>query len=250
MRVAQYLEFETRQLHVEVEATLTWVPYDLTVGQYRAYLSRVFGFVNPLELALLDTPGINCLDGRHLRKRLLLMQDLQELGLRPAQIEALPQCMWIPWFEDIHTALGWAYVVELSMRSHPILFRKVAQSIPGEAAFASSFLKAYAGANVEMWRSFVDVLEATVSRHEELVAVADAAKAAGSLLRRWRNLLDGKSLSDPALPVFAKGTRESVPLTRMDPELPGSEGAAIATPAGATPPAAPELALASECDEP
>jgi heme oxygenase len=108
--------------------------------------------------------------------------------------------MSIPWFDNIYDALGWAYVIERSTLNHPNLFRMLAAAIPGEIAFASSYLKCYFGAVGEMWRSFGEDLEAAISDAAQADRVIDAAKAGFRHHRRWRNTIEGKALSSTREP--------------------------------------------------
>ena len=135
------------------------------------------------------------LDPRRLRKHLLLEHDLQALGVKSHEIEALPQYMSVPLFEDLPAALGWSFVIERSTLSHPNLFRLVAAALPGEAAFGSSYLKCYFGSVGEMWRSFGDGLASGAPSAEDAERIVDAATAGNRHFRRWRNTLDGKALS-------------------------------------------------------
>jgi heme oxygenase len=93
----------------------------------------------------------------------------------------------------VHDALGWAFVIERSTLAHPNLFRHLAGAIPGEVAFASSYLKCYFGGVGEMWRSFGEDLEASVGQPSEADRLIDASKTGFRHYRRWRTTLDGST---------------------------------------------------------
>ena len=195
-RLIDRLAEETRALQEESDADVERILAQGTVENYRRWLTRTYGFVSPLERSLADTSGVErAIDPRRLRKHLLLEHDLQALGVKTSDIKALPQCMSVPWFENVFEALGWAYVIERSTLTHSSLFRTLAASIPGEVAFASSYLKCYFGSVGEMWRSFGEDLEAAVELPEQAETIVDAAKACYRHYRRWRNTIDGKALS-------------------------------------------------------
>jgi heme oxygenase len=198
MRPIQRLDDETRQLHADLEAE-NMVLLDATeLPHYQRYLTRTYGFVAPVERSLLDTPGLSAfVDSRRLKKSLLIEQDLAATGFKPLEVQSIPQCMWIPWFDNPHTALGWAYVIERNTLSFAHLFRHLANVLPGEAAFAASYLKVYTGVSGEMWRSFSDGVDAAGSSQRHLETIIAGAASAFRNLRRWRNTLDGKSLSSP-----------------------------------------------------
>jgi heme oxygenase len=95
----------------------------------------------------------------------------------------IPECMTVPMFESPHHALGWAYVIERSTRLHPELYRHLGSLIPGEIAFASSYLKCYFGDVGERWWTFVNRL-ATVATDDH-PAVVDGAIAGMQHQHRW-----------------------------------------------------------------
>jgi heme oxygenase len=198
MHAVQRLEEETRHLRGDAEAERSALLDATTSADYVRYLSRAYGFIAPLERCLLDTPGLTAyLDPKRLQKHLLIEHDLQALGSRQLDVQAIPQCMWIPWFEDPWCALGWAFVIERNTLEFPQLFRHLATALPGEAAFAASYLKLYAGAAGEMWKSFSNILELASVSPRHLERMVSSAASAYRSLRRWRNTLDGKSLSSP-----------------------------------------------------
>ena len=212
MRAIQRLDDETRQLHADLEAE-NMVLLDATeVPHYQRYLTRAYGFLSPIERSLLDTPGLSAfVDSRRLKKTELIEHDLQKTGLKPLEVQSIPQCMWIPWFDNPHTALGWAYVIERNTLSFAHLFRHLANVLPGEAAFAASYLKVYTGVTGEMWRSFSDGIDAAGSSQRHLEMIIAGAGSAFKNLRRWRNTLDGKSLSNPHNEVVSEASTAQTP---------------------------------------
>jgi heme oxygenase len=190
------LDEQTRSVRTEAEAELASFFEVTTPEQYHRFLGRAYGFIAPLERSLLDTPDIDrMLDLRRFGKRLLIEHDLAATGLKLLEIQSLPQCMWIPWFEDVHTALGWAYIIERNTQMLPGLYRHLASTLPGEAAFGATYLKCYSGANGEMWASFVRSLERAIRTPQHLETAVAGAKAGYRFFRRWRSTLDGRALS-------------------------------------------------------
>lgn len=195
-RLLDRLADETRALHKDAEADGEALLQDITVGSYRRYLSRWYGFVAPVERSLEGVTGLDrVLDSRRLRKHLLLEHDLQSLGMKPLDLQALPQCLAVPLVDSIHEAIGWAFVIERSTLSHPNLFRQLASSMPGEVAFGSSYLKCYFGSVGEMWKSFGDGVELAAQNQADADRIVDATKMAYRVFRRWRATLDGKAVS-------------------------------------------------------
>ena len=129
-----------------------------TPEAYRHHLSRLFGFVVPLERSLARVPSLRSfVAGQRFDKEQLLRRDLEALNTRSDELQC---CSSIPTFNDAQTALGWAYVTERSSLGHTSLFHSLAALMPREAAFAASYLKCYFGAVGEAWRNFVDGLDA------------------------------------------------------------------------------------------
>lgn len=202
MFAVKRLDEETGQLRADAEAEGSSLLDATTTADYQRYLTRSLGFVSPLERCLLDTPGLAMfLDPKRLRKSLLIEHDLQALGLKQLEVQSIPQCMWIPWFDDAWAALGWAFVIERNTLAFPHLFRHLANVLPGEAAFAASYLKVYAGATGEMWTSFAEGVERASTSPRHLARMVAGAESAYRSFRRWRNTLDGKSLSGPREPI-------------------------------------------------
>ena len=96
----------------------------------------------------------------------------------------LPQCT-VPLFDSPAEALGWAYVIERSTLGHHNLFRHLASRMPGEIAFASSFLKSYFGAVGEMWKNFLHALDMIDEAPGETMVI-EFAKSAFSAHRHRR----------------------------------------------------------------
>lgn len=205
VRLVDRLDEETRPLEEEAVADTFRLVAIGTADAYRSLLIRLYGFVAPLERSLLETPGLDrSHDPRRLRKRLLLEHDLEMLGLKDPR--GLPQCLSVPLFDQVLEAMGWAYVVERSTLAHPELFRRLAQQIPGDVAFSSSYLKCYFGTVGEAWRTFGDELDKVAATPAEADRVVAAAKTAFRHLRRWRHAADGKALSGVGAPPAAETT--------------------------------------------
>jgi heme oxygenase len=77
------------------------------------------------------------------------------------------------------------------------LFRHLANVLPGEAAFAASYLKIYGGATGEMWKSFAEGLDRAAASEPHLEMIVAGATAGCRHFRRWRSVLDGKSVTNP-----------------------------------------------------
>lgn len=189
-RLVEQLHAETQGFHADADADVMALLGPAAAAEtYCEFLAGTYGFVSSVESAVRETRGVDALvDVRRFHKHELLRRDLRATHLSEQQIDALPRCT-LPWFADVEEAMGWAYVVERSMLGHSNLFRHLATVLPGEMAFASSYLKCYFGAIGEMWRAFGDALE-RLSEPQQARRVIEAAKAAFRTHRAWARRQD------------------------------------------------------------
>lgn len=191
MRLIDRLTQATATFHDEVDGALAC--QRVTARSYQRYLARIYGFVAPVERSITTTPDIErYVDHRRFNKEELLRRDLLALSYTTRAIGALPQCS-VPLFDTAPQALGWAYFLERSTRSNNTTYRALASAIPGEIAFASSYLKCYFGAVGEMWSAFASALD--LVPEAETRAVIDAALAAFRAHERWQRANRGRATS-------------------------------------------------------
>ncbi len=182
MRLVERLHQLTVAFHEDVDGAL--LSRRVSPRAYQRYLSRTYGFVAPAERSITTTPDIDkFVDVRRFDKEELLRRDLIALQYTRKAIDTLPQCS-IPLFSTAPEALGWAYFLERSTRANNATYRALAAAIPGEIAFASSYLKCYFGAVGEMWSAFESALDLVPEAETE--TVIDAALAAFRAHERWQ----------------------------------------------------------------
>src|SRR5687767_3273840 len=96
------LRAETAAQHQQVESDVRLLAPDVRLADYQHYLEQMWGFIEPFELALRQTPGFGALaEGLGLelerrRKAPLLREDLRALGDSPEVLERLPRCAALP----------------------------------------------------------------------------------------------------------------------------------------------------------
>jgi heme oxygenase len=185
VRLFEQLHTETEAFHAEADEDALQLLGAVGVADYWRFLIRTYGFVVPVERAIVQAPDVgDVVDVRRFHKHNLLRQDLLELGMQPREIDRLPQCP-VPKLELAEDALGWAYVIERSTLGHSNLFRHLGMVMPGQMAFTSAYLKCYFGAIGEMWRSFGVALD-RFAEPRRSHRVIEAAKAAFHALGSWR----------------------------------------------------------------
>ncbi len=158
-----------------------------TVVDYRVYLSRLYGFLVPLEAALAATPGLDeVIDLSDRVKAPHVIHDLLALDLSVDDLGELAQCAAIPAFRGPAAALGWMYVSERTMLASAVIRRHLATHMRLEMASAAHYLSCYAGKVGTRWRE----LGLAMDRHATTQAIADrivlAAHDAFRCLHRWR----------------------------------------------------------------
>jgi len=178
------LDAATRDHHAELDGYwLDLLAQGVTLDRYRAQLLRTYGFEAPLESALAYTPNFIVADRRDLTRSGLIVQDLLALGMRPAAVSRLPQCVDISPFDGPVEALGWWYVSERASQLYNAIKRHLVARLP-ETAKACAFLSSYDGIAAARWQQLGSVLDQQAWRHghEGLVA---ATTAAFECARRW-----------------------------------------------------------------
>ena len=184
------LNDETSVHHVDADSDFDILfRDDASSANYLVFLMRVYGFEAPLESALSMTPGFDLvLDLRSRQKAGLLAQDMLALGLRPAEVAEVPQCMTIPQFHGAAEALGWMYVVERATLAHSVIRRHLLTKLPREMNRASSYLECYSSVVGTRWREFGVALD-EIGRGAPHPTMADRIVAAANdaflAQRRW-----------------------------------------------------------------
>lgn len=142
------LDLETRAVHAAADRTWLRLVGDEqgpSEHDYMHALVRIYGFEAPVEAALAYTPQFETLVDMVGRYRSgLIAQDLLTLGLSPAQVSDIPQCMIAP-FAGVAEALGWLYVHERATLCHERARHALVARAP-KLAKATSYLAASTGA--------------------------------------------------------------------------------------------------------
>ncbi|SHI58626.1 Heme oxygenase [Roseomonas rosea] len=169
------LRAETRADHDRLEGGLALADPGLTLGRYRAVLSRFFGFWAGWEPRV----AAELSDDAFLspRRRLhLLRGDLRALGVVP---ETLPTCP-PPALRGHGEAMGSLYVMEGSTLGGRVILKGL-EGLGLPAAGGHSYFNGYGEATGAMWRGFLERLEA----EPDAAAVLRGAKATFAALADW-----------------------------------------------------------------
>ena len=189
LRVLARLNEETQIHHADADTDVDRYLFcaNVTVGDYRTYLQRVYGFLVPLETALATAPELDSvIDAKGRAKSALLAHDLFALGMTMDEVNALPQCTSIPTFRGPAAALGWMYVTERPLLASAVIRGHLASYLPTEMATASAYLMCYAGQVGAMWRELGLAMEHVAGSPAVSDRIVVAAHEAFRTLHRWR----------------------------------------------------------------
>ena len=183
------LSSETQLHHAEADAPLERLLAQPTATGYRTWLLCRHGWLAPLEAAFEATPRLAQLVDLPARRKVPRIRgDLLALGVQLPQIAAVPTCAAIPGaFASVPAALGWMYAVERSVLQHGHAYRQLARALPGEIAFASSYLKCYEASIGVMWRGLATAIEGACAAPEAGKELLAAAHEALLCMRRWQH---------------------------------------------------------------
>lgn len=187
-RMLSRLGTETQVHHGEADADVDRYLFcaGATAADYRAYLERAYGFVFPLEAALVAATGLEVvIDVKPRAKAPHLLQDMYALGMTMEQIGDLPLCQGIPAFRGPAAALGWMYVAERPMLASAVIRRHLATKLPDEMVSASRYLSCYAGQVGTMWRALGEALDKVAYTPAIAERIVAAAGDAFRCLQRW-----------------------------------------------------------------
>jgi len=189
LRALVRLNEQTRRYHADADADVDRYLFrpQVTVDDYRTYLAGVYGFIVPLESALLMAPGLDeAIDVRARAKSALVVHDLLALGLSMTEINALPQCSSIPTFRDPAAALGWLYVAERPLHASAVVSSHLSTYLRPEMAYASAYLSCYAGQVGAKWRELGEAMDRIAYSAALLDRMVAAAQDGFRTLIRFR----------------------------------------------------------------
>ena len=133
----------TRPLHDRIEAAMGLPTHAVQKQDYVRFLTTWWGFLVPLEAALLPLhqgSHAPALEWPRRRKTPWLQQDLVALGLSASDVAELPLCPTLPALQaDWARGMGCQYVLEGATLGGQVLSRTVREALP-EARTACRFI--------------------------------------------------------------------------------------------------------------
>ncbi len=179
------LTLDTKPRHQAADEGLL-SPFEApTVGAYRHFLARMYGFTAPVGVALLATPG---LDAELLVPRVRtgwLASDLLGIGLTRTESLMLQRRLEVPAFRTGAEALGWLYVSERFTLRHELIRNRVRAVLPAAFETASEYLMSTSGRVHQQWNELGRALDRAARSEEVALQILEGAHAAFDAQQSW-----------------------------------------------------------------
>ena len=183
----ELLRQTTRPAHRMLEQRLSERLETISIEDYRALLTRFFGFFRPLEaqLTLLTGSGGAFFDFTPRLRAPLLVKDLVFLGLTEAAVAALPVCHPLPALSSPADAFGALYVSEGSALGGQVIARRLQARLGTRITHQNGLAFFYGdGPGVAArWNAFLQALARQPA--ETSVPAAQTALRTFEALARW-----------------------------------------------------------------
>jgi heme oxygenase len=183
--VLQDLRAGTAELHIALEKRLPFFSDSLDTPAFARLMQAYFGFYQPLEQALLNSPIPADFDLTPRLKTATLRLDLQALGLSGDALQELPICAQLPEIDSAAASLGVLYVLEGATLGGQILRREIASRLALDADNGAAFLDVYGASTGRRWRDFIEYLSSRPLDAAERAAVVIAAQTTFSCFEHW-----------------------------------------------------------------
>ncbi|GGF67891.1 biliverdin-producing heme oxygenase [Paenibacillus albidus] len=193
IEIMERLRNETAVYHKEIEQNkyaAAIMNQSLTLEDYRNYLEKFYGFVEPAETqaaALLEAQQTG-FDLGVRGKTALLERDLLFLGASEQELEKLPRCSELPDISTIPRLLGFFYVMEGSTLGGQMITKLLKKNLPVSPETGLEYFNAYGPDTKEQWAGFRQLLTEASAAHQADEQIVEAAKATFHLLGKWLEL--------------------------------------------------------------
>ena len=158
----------------------------VTVADYAAYLSLLYGFVKGFEVIVFPLLQHSILDINERRKIHLLVSDLNKLGIDEAGIATIPDHFFAEVYHSNAIALGGMYVLEGSVLGGAFIFKHLQATFGIETiAGKAEYFKGYGPKTGSQWKNFLNAFCLASAGGEE--EVIQSASQTFSILHHWFN---------------------------------------------------------------
>lgn len=181
----EMLKQGTTDLHRKMQILLPVLHNNLTLSQYKNFLTRQLGFYIPIEEHIFEflSHERDPFDMPSRKKVPLLISDLNALGIPFHDIHDIPICGAIKEIADMPDLVGVLFVLEELTLDSQVIYKRLKEHLP----LADNQLKFYHGYGrdtYEMWYKFRAIAENLVTGVEKEQAVT-RARATFIKLKNW-----------------------------------------------------------------
>jgi heme oxygenase len=156
----------------------------VTVADYAAYLSLLYGVVKGFENIVFPLVQHSITDIEERRKTHLLVSDLNMLGIDETGIAIIPDQFFSEVYHSNATALGGMYVLEGSVLGGAVIYKHLQTTLGMEAiAGKANYFTVYGPKTGSRWKNFLQAFSLASSGMEE--EVINSASQTFSLLHHW-----------------------------------------------------------------
>jgi len=187
----QNLRKETASFHAHLEqnqASVRLMSADVTLEDYKAYLSGLYGYIKMYESVVL--PRLEQLDiSLNIQRKVPFLEaDLLLLSCEPTQIPVVEEDQIMATYPGIESALGGLYVLEGSMLGGAIITRHLQKYLGIQVAGRLQYLGAYGAVPGINWKSFLELFcNAAVNLKED--KIIEGAKNTYQSIDQWLNIM-------------------------------------------------------------
>jgi heme oxygenase len=186
---SQNLRSSTSDQHSLLEQTTAsrnLLSQQVTVAEYAAYLSLLYGFLKGFENIVFPMLQHSITDIKERGKTHLIVSDLNLLGIDEAGIASIPDVFFSEVYSSNATALGGMYVLEGSVLGGAFIYKHLQTTLGiGSLAGKASYFTAYGPEIGNRWKFFLEAFCHASSGMEE--EVIESASRTFSILHHWFN---------------------------------------------------------------
>ncbi|KQS24820.1 biliverdin-producing heme oxygenase [Dyadobacter sp. Leaf189] len=180
------LRIETAESHQILEnnqLSKTLLDPAVTLSDYQAYLSKIYGITLACELQIFPVLKDILPDWNSRYKSALIVKDLSRTGMSDDQIRDLP----IHQFDCSGTpeAMGIMYVMEGSTLGGKIIYKHVHNKLGLDPESGAAYFWGYGDQTGSMWKSFVSLLAQYAAGSKSSATIIDSAKKTFTVINSW-----------------------------------------------------------------
>ncbi|MFS0856477.1 biliverdin-producing heme oxygenase [Paenibacillus taichungensis] len=190
--IMERLKSETAHYHRQVEQNeyaKAIMNQTVSLGEYKKYLEKFYGFLKPLEEQAVQQPFWEStgLDIGIRGKANLLENDLRNLGASEEEISQVPLCKDLPDISTPARLFGYLYVIEGSTNGGQIMTKRLSQFLPIDANRGLEYFNAYGTETRTRWAEFTELLRQSITAEEDHDIMVHTASETFRLLDQWIN---------------------------------------------------------------